>query len=139
MVRHHYDCCPHRHFLLLYDYFLTQLNVKHYIIFGVGNPIDPAVESISEAFEVNQNLWTWMMIIDENDNAYQCDILMDKYVLDEQRKSIDDYESDMRYFGMSDKTRKESFDIGVRLYAMSMDSNINNTGAKFPECKEDYK
>lgn len=128
----------HWQFILLYDFFLTQLNVKHYVILGGGTLTDTSVESIREAFEITDEEWGWIMITDENDNSYQCDILMDKLVLDEQRKSQKDYESDMLYFGMSDKKRNESLDLSYKIYGMTMDPNRNNTGAQFPECNKDY-
>ena len=129
----------HWQFMLLYDFFLTQLNVKHIIVAGWGAVIDAPVESISEAYDITQDSWSWMIITDENDNSFNCDILMDKMVLDEQRKAQADYESDMLFFGMSDKTRKESVDLRGRAFGLTMDSIKNDSNPKFPQCKEDYK
>ena len=126
-------------FVKLYDFFLTQLNVKHYVISAGGKLVDKSYESINEVFEITNGEWAWVIITDENDNNYICDILMDKMVLDEQRKSQEDYESDMLYFGISDKTRKESIDIMGRIYGLTMDATKNESGTNIPQCKEDYK
>ena len=90
--------------------------------------------------EPSGGIWAWIIVNDEDNNSYNCDILMDELLLDEQRKTKEDYESDMAFFGMSDKTRSESFDYVGGYLAVTMNSN-NSTGngsSGVPKCDKDY-
>ncbi len=130
----------HFQFISLYDFFLSELNIEHYVIVGGGDAEDTDVptESIAETLELVRGNWIWFIVKDEDNKAYNCDILMDKMLLDEQRKTKEDYESDMVYFGISDKTRKESIDFLGRYNAITMNSNTQNYGKDLPDCEEDY-
>ena len=119
---------------------MSELNIEHYVIVGGGDAEDTDVptESIAETLELVRGNWIWFIVKDEDNKAYNCDILMDKMLLDEQRKTKEDYESDMVYFGISDKTRKESIDFLGRYNAITMNSNTQNYGKDLPDCEEDY-
>jgi hypothetical protein len=127
------------HFLLLYDYFLTQLNVEHVIDVGGGREYDVPTDSIKEAMDTINGNWLWIVVTDEEQYSYHCDILMDKMLLDEQRKSKSDYESDMVFFGMSDDTRNKSIKMLGSYIALTMNSNLNNNGGSTIKCEKDYK
>ena len=127
------------HFLLLYDYFLTQLNVEHVIDVGGGREYDVPTDSIKEAMDIIHGNWLWIVVTDEEQYSYHCDILMDKMLLDEQRKSKSDYESDMVFFGMSDDTRNKSIKMLGSYIALTMNSNLNNNGGSTIKCEKDYK
>ena len=126
------------HFLLLYDYFLTQLNVEHVIDVGGGREYDVPTDSIKEAMDTINGNWLWIVVTDEEQYSYHCDILMDKMLLDEQRKSKSDYESDMVFFGMSDDTRNKSIKMLGSYIALTMNSNLNNNGGSTIKCEKDY-
>ena len=128
----------HFQFIYLYDFFLTELNIEHYVIVAGGEDTDVPTESIEEVLELVRGNWIWFIVKDEDNKAYNCDILMDKMLLDEQRKTKEDYESDMVYFGISDKTRKETIDFLGRYNAITMNSNTQNYGKDLPDCEEDY-
>ncbi|MBP5528440.1 MAG: hypothetical protein J6X80_00155 [Lachnospiraceae bacterium] len=127
------------HFLLLYDYFLTLLNVEHVTVAGGGTNHDLPTDSLKEAFELTKGSWIWFIIKDEEGNCFNCDILMDKMLLDEQRKSKKDYGSDMIYFGMSDKTRNESIENLGSYIALTMDPIKNEQNARDIKCEKDYQ
>ena len=128
----------HFQFMYLYDFFLTELNIEHYVVIGGGEETDVPTDSIAETLELVNGNWIWMIVKDEDNKAYNCDILMDKMLLDEQRKTKEDYESDMVFFGISDKTRKESIDFLGRYNAVTMNSNTQNYGKDLPDCEEEY-
>ena len=128
----------HFQFISLYDFFLSELNIEHYVVVAGGEDTDVPTESIAETLELVKGNWIWVIVKDEDNKAYNCDILMDKMLLDEQRKTKEDYESDMVYFGISDKTRKESIDFLGRYNAVTMISNTMNYGNGLPDCEEDY-
>ena len=124
------------HFLLLYDYFLTQLNVEHVIDVGGGREYDVPTDSIKEAMDIIHGNWLWIVVTDEEQYSYHCDILMDKMALDSQRESFEEYESDMLYFGMSDERRQKSFTIYFSRGFETVNP-VNSTSV--PVCEEDYK
>ena len=128
-------------FIFLYDFFLSELNIKHVYAASVGDIGDVPTDSIKEALELTYGVWYWMIVADEENNFYHCDILMDKMLLDEQRRTQKDYESDMVFFGISDKTRKETLDIRGVSVVLTMDSSnsTHNSASGVSECKEDYK
>ena len=65
---------------------------------------------------------------------------MDKMTLDYQRENDEERESEMVYFGMSDKKRKESVDYQSRGISQTTNPVAQlNTSAKIPACAEDYK
>ena len=126
-------------FVQLYSFFLDELNVEHITIFGGGTEYnEQECELINEYMAKLRGTWVWTLVTD-GENVYNCDILMDEMVLEEQRKVKPDYESDMIYFGMSDKTRKESIIFTNRRYSMTMNQAQQAQSANLPECKEDYK
>ena len=130
----------HYQFLFLYDYFLSELNVEHYVILSRTLEEEYAFDWLNEDMESSGGIWAWIIVNDEDNNSYICDILMDKLLLDEQRKTKEDYESDMAFFGMSDKTRSESFDYLGGYLAVTMNGN-NSTGngsSGVPKCENDY-
>ena len=127
------------HFLLLYDYFLTQLNVEHVIFAGGGPEYDVPADSIKEALDITHGSWIWFIVKDEDNNNYNCDILMDKMLLDDQRKSKADYESDMVFFGMSDETRDKTLKNLGAYIALTMDPIKNEQNARNIKCEKDYK
>ena len=128
-------------FIFLYDFFLSELNIKHVYAASVGDIGDVPTDSIKEALELTYGVWYWMIVADEENNFYHCDILMDKMLLDEQRRTQKDYKSDMVFFGISDKTRKETLDIRGVSVVLTMDSSnsTHNSASGVSECKEDYK
>lgn len=125
-------------FVQLYSFFLTELNVEHITIFGGGTAYnEQECEIINDYMIKLKGTWVWTLVTD-GDNVYNCDILMDEMALEEQRKGKEDYESDMIYFGMSDKTRKESIIFTNRRYAMTMNQAQQTQSANLPTCQEDY-
>ena len=130
----------HYQFLFLYDYFLSELNVEHYVVLGRTLEEEYAFDWLNEDMESSGGIWAWIIVNDEDNNSYNCDILMDELLLAEQRKTKEDYESDMKFFGMSDKTRSESFNYVGGYLAVTMNSN-NSTGngsSGVPKCENDY-
>ncbi len=93
---------------------------------------------INDYTKISKGAWVWDLVVD-GDNVYNCDILMDKIALDTQRADKKDYESDMIYFGMRDKTRKESIDFQNRRIAQTMDQAAMAQKSNLPDCEEDYK
>ena len=129
----------HYQFLFLYDYFLSELNVEHYVVLGRTLEKEYAYDWLDEDMESTGGIWAWMIVADEDNNFYNCDILMDELLLDEQRKTKEDYESDMAFFGMSDKTRSESFNYVGGYLAVSMTNNTAGNGSSgVPKCENDY-
>ena len=127
------------HFILLYDYFLTQLNVEHVAFVSGGREYDVPSDSIKEVLDILHGNLIWFIVTDEEGYNYHCDILMDKMLLDEQRKSKADYESDMVFFGMSDETRNKSIIMLGSYIALTMDSNKNTQQAGNKKCEKDYQ
>ena len=129
----------HYQFLFLYDYFLSELNVEHYVILGRTLEKEYAYDWLDEDMESSGGIWAWIIVADEDNNFYNCDILMDELLLDEQRKTKEDYESDMAFFGMSDKTRSESFNyVGGYLAVTMTNDTAGNGSSGVPKCEKDY-
>ena len=83
----------------------------------------------------NSRGWAWLVVYD-GDNSYNCDIILDKIALDVQRETFEGYESELIYFGMSDKKRDESFKVYYELVLQT----LNPVGAQgLPKCENDYK
>ena len=65
---------------------------------------------------------------------------MEKILLDSQRESNPSRESDLIFFGMSDETRKKTFNFVNRKYVMTMNPLAQvDKQVEFPACKTDYK
>ena len=110
------------------------------MIFAGGGPeYDVPADSIKEALDITHGSWIWFIVKDEDNNNYNCDILMDKMLLDDQRKSKADYESDMVFFGMSDETRDKSLKNLGAYIALTMDPIKNEQNARNIKCEKDYK
>lgn len=129
---------PFWSFMGLYQFFLTQLDVEYICVVGGGDYNETEFEKINEYKLELEFVWFWTIITDGG-NAYNTDILMDKIALDSQRESNASRESDLLFFGMSDDTRKKSFNYQARKLVMTMyplkqiDKQID-----LPECKTDY-
>ncbi len=127
-------------FVVVYQFFLTQLNIKHMSIGGGGYYNEQECETINEYMTFNSyHWWIWDLVF-YDDKYYNCDIVMDKMTLDYQRENDEERESEMVYFGMSDKKRKESVNYQNRGISQTTNPVAQlNTSAKIPACAEDYK
>ncbi|MCR5848550.1 MAG: hypothetical protein K6G75_10590 [Lachnospiraceae bacterium] len=122
-------------FVELYQYIMVQLNVDCIVIGANGQYQEQPFETLNSMLSNPQAGWLWP-IITVGENSYNCDIMMDKVALDDQRKSFEEYESDLLYFGMSDKKREESYISSFKIPLQSLNP-MKQQG--IPECKEDYK
>lgn len=121
-------------FLEYYQFCLVQLNVKCMLVGSSGQYQSQNVPKLDEIASGNTG-WAWAIIF-ADEKSYHADMLMDKILLDYQRESFDGYESDMKYFGMGDEKREESFKI---YYIVSVESLNPVNQQKVPQCEEDYK
>ena len=97
----------------------------------------PSFANISCASEEMEGSsgWFWEIITVE-DKSYNCDILFDKMALDSQREEFEDFEPDLKYFGMSDATRDKS----VKVYYKQIGTTIIPTKSiSVPQCPDDLK
>ena len=121
-------------FVELYQFFMTQLNIECLVV-GAMADYQPQNFAILDEEMTGSSGWFWS-IIKVDDKAYNADILFDKMALDSQRQDFEDYEPDLKYFGMSDATRDKS----VKAYYKQIGYTIIPTKSiKIPECTEDYK
>ena len=121
-------------FLDLYDFFMVQLNVRT-IQVGASGQYKPQTYAKMDEIVNNSRGWAWLVVYD-GDNSYNCDIILDKIALDVQRETFEGYESELIYFGMSDKKRDESFKVYYELVLQT----LNPVGAQgLPKCENDYK
>ena len=117
----------------IYEFILTQLGIKCEIMGANGKYV--AQSNGIDAQMSTMNTWIWPIVYSD-DKAYHCDIIFDKTVLDEQRVNFPDYESDLLYFGMSDKTRDESFQP---IWSQMLGTVIASKQLSVPKCEEDYE
>ena len=121
-------------FVELYQFFMTQLNVECLVV-GAMADYQPQNFTLLDTEMEDSTGWFWS-IIRVDDKAYNCDILFDKMALDSQRIEFEDYEPDLKYFGMSDATRDKS----VKVYYKQIGYTIIPTKSiSIPECPDDYK
>lgn len=121
-------------FVMLYQFFMTQLNINCLVV-GAMADYQPQNFSKIDAEMEGSSGWFWEIITVE-DKSYNCDILFDKMALDSQREEFEDYEPDLKYFGMSDATRDKS----VKVYYKQIGTNIIPTkGISVPQCPDDLK
>lgn len=117
----------------LYNFIMVQLNVST-IQVGASGMYKPQSNAKMNEIVDNSRGWAWT-VVQDGDNAYNCDIILDKIALDVQRETFDGYESEMIYFGMSDEKRGESFKV---YYEVVLDT-LNPVGAQgLPKCEENY-
>lgn len=118
----------------LYQFFLTQLNIDSIIMGASGQYQQQSLSKLDTEMSGTGG-WMWNLVTFE-DKTYHCDILFEKMALDTQRESFDEYEPDLKYFGMSDKTREESFKM---YYKVSLETLNPTNSPEIPVCEEDYK
>ena len=130
---------PFWSYLGLYQFFLTQLDIEYICVLGAGPYQETEYEKINEYTHEIEFAWFWTIITD-GANSYNTDILMEKILLDSQRESNPSRESDLIFFGMSDETRKKTFNFVNRKYVMTMNPLAQvDKQVEFPACKTDYK
>ncbi len=121
-------------FVMLYQFFMTQLNINCLVV-GAMADYQPQNFSKIDAEMEGSSGWFWEIITVE-DKSYNCDILFDKMALDSQREEFEDFEPDLKYFGMSDTTRDKS----VKVYYKQIGTTIIPTKSiSVPQCPDDLK
>ncbi len=121
-------------FVMLYQFFMTQLNINCLVV-GAMADYQPQNFSKIDAEMEGSSGWFWEIITVE-DKSYNCDILFDKMALDSQREEFEDFEPDLKYFGMSDATRDKS----VKVYYKQIGTTIIPTKSiSVPACPDDMK
>ena len=121
-------------FVMLYQFFMTQLNINCLVV-GAMADYQPQNFSKIDAEMEGSSGWFWEIITVE-DKSYNCDILFDKMALDSQREEFEDFEPDLKYFGMSDATRDKS----VKVYYKQIGTTIIPTKSiSVPQCPDDLK
>ena len=118
----------------LYFVMMNQLNVDCLLMGCYGQYHNQNAELLDKDMG-GRPQWFWPIVV-VDDKAYHCDIFFDKALLDTQRQSFEDYESEMKYFGMSDETREKSMGI---YYSTAIGAINPIKRTVIPECPEDYK
>lgn len=131
------DCLENKtaHFdnvLFLYTFCLNQLEIKSLIIGGSGKLTYTKSAELTDLVQ-NSNIW---MIITIGDNSYHCDTFFEAAVLYEDRKKDPDAQCKYLFFGMSDKTRDDSFDTYYTGVGFILDPAL---GKDIPKCDKEYK
>lgn len=126
---------------LFYQYILTQLNIECMTVTSSGIYHDQGIEKLNdEMIQTGNNIWN-VIIIDGN--AYHCDLSYEILTY-EYDKTIhgENCDPQMKYFGMSDTTRNESFTVtksNLYLYDRYGEMKIGSIPDMVPECAQDYK
>lgn len=118
----------------LYQFFMTQLNIKSLIVGCQGGYQPQGCETLDDIMKMRGG-WAWNVVTVEDDKSYICDLIFEKIYLDDQRKTVEDYEPELKYFGMSDKKRDESFQVYYKrvMFAITPTKTI-----QVPVCEKNY-
>lgn len=128
------DTMYYWYFLRFYEYLMVQLNVDCMLVGCMGEYHDQSFSKMGKVFDGSDRGWVWL-IVKNGDDAYHCDMIMDKLALDSQRESFEDYKSDMLYFGMSDEKRNKSY----QMYWTRIFESVNPVNStSLPQCEKDY-
>ena len=127
---------------LLYQYILTQLNIECMTVFSSGAYTKQGIERLDTVMgEDGRDIWNVVVV---DGKAYNCDLAYEILTYEYDKSLKSDAEPEMRYFGMSDKTRGESFKVTDRdnlvLYNPDEWDLVYGTPKKglVPECPNDY-
>ena len=126
---------------LLYQFILTQFNIECMTVTSSGIYHSQGIEKLdSEMNETGNNIWNVIFV---DGKAYHCDLSYEILTY-EYDKTIhgENCDPQMKYFGMSDDTRNESFSItksNLYLYDEYDGMRIGSIPDMVPECVEDYK
>ena len=122
----------------LYRFILSQLNIECYAVQASGTYYKQDDEKL-DAFMKDAYLNYWNVVVADG-KAYNCDLFYEIAILDTQRNENPNATADMTYFGMSDETRKKSFNV-----SKSSLKTLNTymfedqpSDVIIPECLEDY-
>jgi hypothetical protein len=126
---------------LLYQSILTQLNIECMTVTATGLYHEQGVEKLDkEMGEVGYDTWN---VIYVDGKAYNCDLAYEIITYEDDKTKYGEHcDPQMKYFGMSDKTRGESFSISrsnLYLYDEYEGMGIGHLSDMVPECLEDYK
>ena len=126
---------------LLYQYILTQLNIECMTVTSSGGYKSQGVDILDDEMgKRGRNYWNVVVV---DGKAYHCDLAYEILTYEFDKSMSSDCEPEMKYFGMSDSTRAESFNFNSRstLYYYDPDSYEEYSGPSdmVPECVEDYK
>lgn len=116
----------------LYGFCLNQIGIKSLFVVGGGKLTYAKSNELNNLIQ-NENIW---MIITIGDYSYHCDTLFEAAVLYEERQKDPEANCKYQFFGMSDKTRKESFEPYYMASAIRLDPMIQK---EIPECEKDIK
>lgn len=126
----------------LYQYILTQLNIECMTVTSSGAYVSQGYEKLDKEMGSDGRL-VWNVIVIDG-IPYNCDMAFDMIVYEAEKGANKDYEPVMKYFGMSDSTRAQSFVITSRDNLYLYDPNIsyeweNPPRDMVPECPKDYQ
>ena len=135
-------CSNQSRIAFFYQYILTQLNIECMTVTSSGGYINQGIEKLDKAMGSDgRNIWNVIVV---NGNPYNCDLAFDMFTYEYEKSENPDYEPELKYFGMSDSTRAESFNVINRdtlfLYDPSVNYEWDNPPRDMvPECPKDYK
>jgi len=126
---------------LLYQHILTQLKIECLTVTSSGLYHNQGIEKLDkEMSSTGSNTWNVIVV---NGKAYHCDLAYEIMTYEHDKAAHGEgYDPQMKYFGMSDATRDESFSVtksNLRLYDLYSGLQIGDIPDMVPECKEDYK
>ncbi len=126
---------------LLYQYILTQLNIECMTVSSSGAYHSQGIEELDKEMGTRgRNIWNVVVV---DGKAYNCDLAYEILTYEYDKSMSADVEPQMKYFGMSDSTRSQSFTVSDRssIYYYNPDPWEEESGPKnmVPECVSDYK
>ncbi|MBP5494084.1 MAG: hypothetical protein J6X97_03240 [Lachnospiraceae bacterium] len=127
---------------LFYQYILTQLNIECMTVTSSGAYTSQGIERLdNEMNTTGRNIWNVIVV---DGKAYNCDLAFDMLNYEYEKSENPNYEPVMKYFGMSDKTRADSFNVldrgNLYIYDPTVDYSWDTPKKDMvPECKQDYK
>ena len=126
---------------LLYQYILTQLNIECMTVSSSGLYNNQGIERLdNEMGTRGRNVWNVVVV---DGKAYNCDLAFEILTYEYDKSFGADLEPEMKYFGMSDSTRAQTFNISSRSSLFYYDADLwameSGPMNMVPECVEDYK
>ncbi len=122
----------------IFSFFMNQLQIEMYDLAGGGGYFDKKVqETLGDKRPISYG-WLWQLICLDGE-YYQCDIILEKLMHDENNQGNEDAEPEMLYFGMSDEKRKETYKFSsanTHVYCITLGTE---TGMELPKCPNDCK
>ena len=125
----------------MYQYILTQLNIECMTVSSSGAYHSQDIEKLDKEMGTRgRNIWNVVVV---DGKAYNCDLAYEILTYEYDKSMSAGVEPQMKYFGMSDSTRSQSFTVSDRssIYYYNPNPWEEESGPKnmVPECVSDYK